>query len=101
MKQMMQSGSMVMYRLGVLSRVLAAILGGYVLSALCTVMVSHGLPLGRADAVMTATMLSFIIYTCAVIWVFAVHSALRAWIGILIPTLVLAAIYWFAIRSAS
>jgi uncharacterized membrane protein len=56
--------------------------------------------MARADAVMTATMLSFAIYACAVIWVFAARDAWRAWIGLGLPTLALAAAYWLG-RSVS
>ncbi|KAF1043268.1 MAG: hypothetical protein GAK35_02268 [Herbaspirillum frisingense] len=89
-----------MYRLAVLSRAVAAIAGGYVLAALCTALSAQWLPMARADAVMTATMLSFLIYTCAVIWVFAARDAWRAWAGVGLPALVLALVYWFG-RSAS
>lgn len=81
-----------MYRLGVASRSVAAIVGGYVLAALVTMLLSVSLPLARSEAVMTATLLSFAVYTCAVMWVFAARSALRAWLGLLIPAAVIAAI---------
>ena len=42
------------YRLAVLSRVVAAVAGGYLLTALCTVVAARYLPMSRADAVMTA-----------------------------------------------
>ncbi|OFJ50232.1 hypothetical protein BA896_012980 [Janthinobacterium lividum] len=80
------------YRLGVASRSLAAIVGGYMLTALLTMLLSVSLPMARAEAVMTATVLSFAVYTCAVMWVFATRSALRAWLGLLIPAAVIAAI---------
>ncbi|OEZ68351.1 hypothetical protein JAB5_34610 [Janthinobacterium sp. HH103] len=82
----------VMYRLGVASRSVAAIAGGYVLAALITMLLSVSLPMARSEAVMTATLLSFAVYTCAVMWVFATRSALRAWLGLLIPAAVIAAI---------
>ncbi|MGK5079537.1 DUF3649 domain-containing protein [Janthinobacterium sp. HLX7-2] len=80
------------YRLGVASRSVAAILGGYLLAALITMLLSVSLPMARAEAVMTATLLSFAIYTCAVLWVFATGSALRAWLGLLLPAALIAAI---------
>lgn len=82
------------YRLAVLSRVVAAVAGGYLLTALCTVVAARYLPMSRADAVMTATMLSFAIFVCAVIWVFAARSAWRAWAGLAAPSLVLALVAW-------
>lgn len=77
------------YRLGVASRAIAAILGGYALTALATALLAVSLPMARIDAVLTATLLSFTVYTCAVLWVFAARSALRAWIGIVLPAAIL------------
>ena len=91
-----------LYRLGVASRGVAAIVGGYVLAALVTMLLSVTLPMARSEAVMTATLLSFTIYTCAVLWVFATSSALRAWLGLLIPCAVIAAILqWMDVLSWS
>jgi hypothetical protein len=77
------------YRLGVASRAIAAILGGYVVTALSTALLAVILPMVRIDAVLTATLLSFAVYTCAVLWVFAAGSAFRAWIGIVLPAALL------------
>ncbi|WDZ97536.1 DUF3649 domain-containing protein [Herbaspirillum sp. WKF16] len=100
MKSTTQSGPTAMYRLAVLSRIVAAVACGYALAALCTALLAAWLPMARADAAMTATMLSFLIYTCAVIWVFAARDAWRAWTGLGLPTLALALAYWFG-RSAA
>lgn len=90
------------YRLGVASRSVAAIVGGYVLAALVTMLLSVSLPMARSEAVMTATLLSFVIYTCVVMWVFATGSALRAWLGLAIPAAVIAAIlHWMDALSWS
>ncbi|HEY0682572.1 MAG TPA: PepSY-associated TM helix domain-containing protein [Steroidobacter sp.] len=59
------------YRLAVAARVVAAIVGGYALAALATFALAQFLPMTKAEASMTATLLSFLIYACAVIWVFA------------------------------
>jgi hypothetical protein len=80
------------YRLAVASRAVAAIVGGYALTALATFALAIFLPLTRAEASMTATLLSFVIYTCAVIWVFATRTAWRAWAGIVAPAVVLGAL---------
>ncbi len=77
------------YRLGVASRAIAAILGGYVVTALATALLAVILPMVRIDAVLTATLLSFTVYTCAVLWVFAARSAFHAWIGIVLPAAIL------------
>jgi len=75
------------YRFAVASRVLAAILGGYALTAVAIALLALWLPMARAEAVLTATLLSFALYAGAVIWVFAARSAWRAWLGILLPAL--------------
>lgn len=89
----------VQYRLGVASRAIAAILGGYALAAASTAVLSLVLPLPRVEAVMTATLLSFTVYVCAAIWVFAARDALCAWLGIGVPTVVMGLGLWL-LRSA-
>ncbi|VVN26418.1 DUF3649 domain-containing protein [Pseudomonas fluorescens] len=88
----------VSYRLAVTSRVLAAVLGGYVVAALASVSLTLWLPMARADAVVTGMMTSFLAYLGAVLWCFACRSAWQAWLGLLVPSLVLAAVsglaYW-------
>lgn len=88
----------VSYRLAVASRVLAALLGGYILSALASVSLTLWLPMARAEAVVTGMMSSFLVYLVAVLWCFACRSAWQAWFGLILPSLVLAAVsgvaYW-------
>lgn len=88
----------VSYRLAVTSRVLAAVLGGYIVAALASVSLSLWVPMARADAVVTGMMTSFLAYLCAVIWCFACRSAWQAWLGLIVPSVVLAAVsglaYW-------
>lgn len=79
-----------MYRLGVASRALAAILGGYALSALVATVSAIYFPGTRAEAAIFGMLISFVIYTLAVMWVFAVRSAWRAWLGLLLTALPLA-----------
>ncbi|WP_149088580.1 DUF3649 domain-containing protein [Pseudomonas prosekii] len=88
----------VSYRLAVTSRVLAAVVGGYVVAALASVSLSLWLPMARAEAVVTGMMTSFLAYLVAVLWCFACRSAWQAWLGMLVPSVVLGAIsalaYW-------
>ncbi|MDP4075094.1 DUF3649 domain-containing protein [Acidovorax sp. A1169] len=81
------------------SRIVAAIGGGYVLAALFSVAVL-ALPMARAQAVITGMLASFAIYTCAVIWVFAVRSAWRAWVGLVVAAVPLLLAAWTAWSSA-
>ncbi len=79
------------YRLAVASRAVAAIGGGYVLSAVAAALLAVVLPMQPAEAVITATLLSFIVFCCAVLWVFAARTAWRAWGGIVAPGVLLGA----------
>jgi hypothetical protein len=86
----MQPGTLTAsYRLAIASRAVASIVGGY---AIATFALAIFLPMSKAEASLTATMLSFLIYTCAVVWVFATRSAWRAWAGILVPSIALGAL---------
>lgn len=78
----------------VASRALAAAVGGYALAALSAAVLAVFLPLSRADATLTGTMLSFLVYACAVVWVFAARTAGRAWLGLLLPSAVLGLAVW-------
>lgn len=84
---------MMRYRLAVFSRAAAAILGGYALASAAAACLAVWLPMGRADAVTTAQMLSFVVYAGGVIWVFATRNAWRAWAGILLPAAVLGGLF--------
>jgi hypothetical protein len=75
------------------SRIVAALVGGYALAALFSVAVL-ALPLSRPQAVLTGMLASFAIYAGAVIWVFAVRSALKAWAGLIIVAAPLVPLAW-------
>ena len=85
------------YRGGVAARTLAAIGGGYVLTSIASALIAIALPLPRADAVSIATLLSFVVYTCVILWVFATGSALRAWIGVAGCCTALGALLWWIV----
>lgn len=76
-----------------LSRVVAAVFGGYGLAALGSV-AALALPMEKTQAVITGMLASFAIYAGAVIWVFAVRSARRAWAGLLIVAVPLLLAAW-------
>ena len=82
----------VAYRLAVASRALAAIFAGYLLASMTSICIAQWLPLPRAEAVVTAMMLSFLVYLVAVLWCFACRTALQAWVGLLVPSVILATI---------
>ena len=70
----------------VLSRVLAAVVGGYAAANAVAVGLAQILPMSRGDAVMTSILLTYLVYAAAVVWVFAARSARRAWLGILLTS---------------
>ena len=76
-----------------ISRIVAALVGGYALAALFSVAVL-ALPLSKSQVVLTGMLASFAIYAGAVIWVFAVRSALKAWAGLLIVAVPLLPLAW-------
>jgi hypothetical protein len=90
MQLSVQLGVNARYRWMVFSRCMAAIFGGYAMTTAITVFLSLALPWPRVEAVLFAGYLSFIFYLIAIIWVFAAKSAWRAWLGILLPTVIFA-----------
>ena len=76
----------VAYRLAVTSRVLAAVVGGYLMASLAAICLALWMPTSRADAVITRMMSSFVFYLLAVLWCFACRTAWRAWFGVMLPS---------------
>ena len=68
------------------SRIVAALFGGYALAALASV-AAIALPIAEPQAVLVGQLSSFAVYAGAVIWVFAVRSARRAWLGLIVASL--------------
>lgn len=79
-------------RLALTSRVLAAVFGGYLVAALASVTLAQWLPLGRADALVTGMAVSFLVYLVAVLWCIACRTAWSAWVGLLVPSVILATV---------
>ncbi|WP_244818391.1 DUF3649 domain-containing protein [Caballeronia sp. Lep1P3] len=69
--------------LSLISRIAAALFGGYALAALTSV-AALTLPVDKPQAVLAGMLASFAVYACAVVWVFAVRSATRAWVGLIV-----------------
>lgn len=80
------------YRWHIALRAITAIIGGYVLTNLIGCLLPLLLPMSKSDAVMSAILLSFLIYTCVIIWVFSVRSVHKAWRGVSLLSLLLAGI---------
>ena len=67
--------------------------GGYAVAALGSVAVL-ALPMAKPQAVIAGMLASFAIYAGAVIWVFAVRSATRAWAGLAVAAAPLLLAAW-------
>lgn len=91
------------YRMGVASRAVAAIAGGYGVAALSAAVLGLCLPvafgMARSEAVMTGALASFIVFALAVMWVFAARTALRAWTGLAVIALPLGVLLWLFTRT--
>lgn len=81
------------YRLAIASRTGAAVGGGYALAAGFTAAFSLALAqcMARVEAVLTATMLAWVVYAVAAGWAFYARTAWSAWGGTLLPALLLGA----------
>jgi len=80
------------YRWQIALRVAVAIVGGYALANITAILLSYLLPMSKSDAVMTGILLSFAIYTGAIMWVFAVRSVKKACMGLIAPSLIIGAV---------
>lgn len=69
---------------GVASRTLAALFGGYGLASLAAAC-AVTLPMARSDAVLTGMMVGLVVQAAAAIWVFSAGSAVKAWLGLAAP----------------
>ncbi|MCZ2499341.1 DUF3649 domain-containing protein [Xylophilus sp. Kf1] len=78
------------YRGGVAVRALAAIGGGYLLSALVAAALALYLPTDRMEASLTGSMVAVLLYPVVAMAVFAARSAGRAVAGLLLPCALLA-----------
>lgn len=75
----------------VLSRVIAAIVGGFLLANLISILLSYIVysfsSVAKADGVNISILSSFLLYAASIIWVFSAKTARQAWLGLLIPAL--------------
>lgn len=66
----------------IVSRALAAVVGGYIVANAIAFALAATLPLSQTDAVLVAMQASYLFYTIAALWAFAAKSALKAWLGL-------------------
>ena len=72
--------------IGIIMRVLAAVLGGFMLANAAAALGARLLPLGRDEAVTWSTMLAFPIHLVVILWAFADSLLVRLWGGIVMAT---------------
>ncbi|MFO2465975.1 iron transporter [Pseudomonas sp. 15FMM2] len=65
-----------------LSRTVAALIGGYLFTYAFTAALARLLPMDKVDALVVASLPSFLVYTLAILWAFGCRSARRAWAGV-------------------
>ena len=78
----------------ILSRTLAALVGGYVFTYAFTAALARLLPLDNVDAMLVASLLSFAIYTCAILWAFIARHQWSAWMGAVLALPLAAIGFW-------
>jgi hypothetical protein len=92
------TASITRYRWSVAGRVLAASVGGYALTSTgCSVLaqlLTRFAGISPAVAVLSTTLLSFVIYTVVVLWMFRARNALRMWVWLSVCLGVLAGVNW-------
>lgn len=85
--------STLFYRLMIFYRFALALIGGYVISMLSAIVIAEVFTADRGSAAMGATIVAFLLWTAAFIWVFMVNKTLKASLGIILPSLILFVIY--------
>lgn len=83
------------YRTMIFYRFCLALFGGYALASLSAMAIAELLAQDRMNAVMTATLLAFVLHCAVFIWVFMVSKTLKASLGVLLPCAVLFCILQF------
>lgn len=78
----------------ILSRTLAAWVGGYAFTYAFTAALARLLPLDNVDALIVASLLSFVIYTFAILWAFAARHQGSAWMGAVLALPLAAIGFW-------
>ncbi|MDX1573246.1 MAG: hypothetical protein R3341_04415 [Methylophaga sp.] len=71
-------------------KIIAALLGGYVFTVAFVSLIAVIWPARLADAMQTGLMLSFAVYSGAMLWAFSQANWQRAWLVMMIP----AAMMW-------
>ncbi|MEM9594275.1 MAG: hypothetical protein AAGD06_08430 [Acidobacteriota bacterium] len=84
-------------RRGTLWRILAAVPLNYVYTSVATAFAARHLPVDPAQASLTATLGSFLLFTAVVIVAFSVRSILRLWIFLVATGAAMGLMVWTSI----
>lgn len=84
------------YRANVAARVVAGTIGAYVIAALFAATLAFLLPMPRVEAIVPATLLSYLVGPAVTLWAFLARGPWRAWAGLVLMGAALAAILWGA-----
>ncbi|MFH7767452.1 hypothetical protein [Acinetobacter sp. BSP-28] len=87
------TSSVLIYRFMIFYRFALAMVGGYVLAMPSAMVIADLFKEDRGSAAMSATLIAFLLWACAFIWVFMVNKTSKATLGILIPTVCLYIVY--------
>jgi len=87
-----ETGSGLSHALAVTARIGAAVLMGYAITYVAAGAASLVMPLPRTEAVLWASIASFMVYTAVAIYAFAAASVLRMWRDLLLVLALLSAV---------
>lgn len=82
--------------LAVLSRTVAAIVGGYAIASLSSVLLSLALPASRPEAVQAGLLLTIPVWVAVWIWAFSARRVVAVWRGIAGAAVVMGALAYIA-----
>ena len=77
-------------RRDIASRLCAAVFGGYVAAAALSLLLARVLPMSKSGATATAILSTPVLFLAAILWAFAARSPSRAWLVLVLTTLVCA-----------
>lgn len=86
-------------RWSVLSRFIAASVGGYALVSLSHLAMTAVLPMAYNEALLFTSQAGYLTWTGIIVWCFAARSARRAWSGLALAALpLLVASAWYLVQ---
>ena len=92
------------YRWRIAARCVAAIVGGFALTSVASIVLALALvrsgAMSRMDATATATLTSFALWVGVTMWAFSAASVRRVWLNLFVPTIVLSLLGWW-LRGAA